>query len=58
MNNLTYRERAIELIVLSFLLINLLAVFKLGIFYGILLFLFEILLIAICLSLYINEYIS
>lgn len=58
MNKLTYRERAIELIVLSFLLINLLAIFKLGIFYAILLFLFEILLIAICLSLYINEYIS
>lgn len=58
MNKLTYRERAIELIVLLFLLINLLAVLKLGIFYAILLFLFEILLIAICLSLYINEYIS
>lgn len=58
MNKLTYRERAIELVVLLFLLINLLAIFKLGIFYAILLFLFEILLIAICLSLYINGYIS
>jgi len=58
MKKLTYRERAIELVVLLFLLINLLAIFKLGIFYAILLFLFEILLIAICLSLYINGYIS
>lgn len=58
MDELTIREKSIILTIISFLLINLLSVFKLGIFYAILLFFFEILLIAICLSLYINGYIS